>query len=169
MTGGATSSGRGPTSESSWTHRTADVEVDDESHSEHDEAALKRHPSASRSKAAVVIYDIAHSPSYRVPVLYLSSWQPPSIKLLDLIGRANKPEAMQPGGPEAALSMTDHPVTGRPAYFVHPCRTAEAIWSLSKSRELRPEEYLMLWFGLVGSTVGLAVPFALAEALSSQQ
>ena len=70
-----------------------------------------------------------------------------------------------------ALSMTDHPISGLPVYFVHPCRTAEAMkdvlsGKLAEGRAVKPEVYLIMWMGLVGGAVGLNVPVALAEQIS---
>lgn len=64
-----------------------------------------------------------------------------------------------------ALSMTDHPVTGMPAYFVHPCRTAEAMDAVTEHRNVTPDGYLLMWLGMVGPSVGLDVPIELAEAM----
>lgn len=65
-----------------------------------------------------------------------------------------------------ALSMTDHPVTNLPVYFVHPCRTQEAMQAiLGGGREADPVEYLALWLGLAGGSVGLSVPVTLMQVL----
>ena len=63
--------------------------------------------------------------------------------------------------------MTDHPVTGTPAFFVHPCQTAAAISTVAGHGEVAPERYLFLWMGLIGQSVGLNVPMELAHALST--
>lgn len=52
----------------------------------------------------------------------------------------------------------NHPVTGTPAYFIHPCNTAEALRETIGGRSVSPLEYLQLWFGLVASLVGLYLP-----------
>lgn len=71
-------------------------------------------------------------------------------------------------GVVGALSMTEHPISGLPAYFIHPCLTAEAMDSVQEHKCARdPEGYLMLWLGLVGPGVGLEVPVELAEAMTS--
>ena len=67
-----------------------------------------------------------------------------------------------------ALSMTDHPITGLPAYFVHPCRTAEAMRGMLDG-EVKPEAYLLMWFGLIGGGVGLEVPVELARAMAKSK
>lgn len=68
-----------------------------------------------------------------------------------------------------ALSMAEHPVSGAPAYFVHPCRTREVLGALvggGGEAGLRGDgealEYLMRWFGVIGTSVGLSVPVGVA-------
>ena len=72
---------------------------------------------------------------------------------------------MQAAGVMGALSMTDHPVTSTPTYFIHPCRTAEAMEAVTGGKDVTPEEYLLMWLGLVGPSVGLKFPIELAEAM----
>lgn len=52
----------------------------------------------------------------------------------------------------------NHPVTDLPAYFIHPCNTAEALAQILNDREVSPLEYLQIWVGLVGPSVGLYFP-----------
>lgn len=70
-----------------------------------------------------------------------------------------------------ALSMAEHPVSGAPAYFVHPCRTQEVLGALvgdGGEGGRRGDgygtglEYLMRWFGVIGASVGLSVPVGVA-------
>ncbi|KAK1074885.1 hypothetical protein LTR12_002404 [Friedmanniomyces endolithicus] len=129
-----------------------------------DEEALERSPSVARPEL-VVLYDIVYSPSYRVPVLYLTHRSDPSADMHELLTPALYKPQLRGTGPLGALSMTDHPVTGIPAYFVHPCRTAEGMAAVGGMSAQEPVEYLLLWLGLVGPGVGLAIPVALAEAL----
>lgn len=51
-----------------------------------------------------------------------------------------------------------HPVSGIPAYFVHPCNTAKAMRDIVGDRNVGPEEYLLIWLGLVGNCVNLSIP-----------
>lgn len=72
-----------------------------------------------------------------------------------------------------ALSMSEHPVTGIPAYFVHPCRTQEAMSPLLEyaSRDAKPcsgMQYLLLWFGVIGASVGLSVPIGVAKQFADE-
>ncbi|KAK1051010.1 hypothetical protein LTR33_014610 [Friedmanniomyces endolithicus] len=129
-----------------------------------DEEALERSPSGVRS-GLVVLYDIVYSPSYRVPVLYLTCRGDSSADIHEILTPALHKPQLRSTGPLGALSLTDHPVTGILAYFVHPCRTAEAMAAVGGTTTRAPVEYLSLWLGLVGPGVGLAIPVAHAEAL----
>jgi ubiquitin-like-conjugating enzyme ATG10 len=73
-----------------------------------------------------------------------------------------------------ALSMAEHPISGTPAYFVHPCRTQEVmpplLLLLQNADPNKPDAdprkaicYLMLWFGVIGASVGLSVPISVAR------
>ncbi|KAK4546202.1 hypothetical protein LTR36_002339 [Oleoguttula mirabilis] len=132
-----------------------------------------------QQQPSVVTYDLLHSPTYQVPVLYLTTQHqqqhtsppglpppPPDEVYRLLVPAAHKPQ-MRAVGVMGALTLADHPATGRPAYSVHPCRTQEAMRAVTASRSsLWPEDYLLLWLGLVGAGVGLHVPVELARALS---
>lgn len=124
----------------------------------------------------LVIYDIVHSPTYQVPVLYVTfmlctssarsfSSQINLDKVYELLAPGLLRPQMQSIGVMGALSMTDHPATGAAAYFVHPCRTVEAMDAVTGHEHVSPQKYLLMWIGLVGQSVGLEVPMKLAEAM----
>lgn len=142
---------------------------DDVNHSEDDPEALQPEQCAALEET-VIVYDIVHSSSYQVPVLYLAVRRTASTKRLssDELYRLLVPDAfrqqIEAVGVMGALSMTDHPVASVPVYFVHPCRTQEAMRSLLAGREVTAIEYLLLWLGLVGGSVGLNVPVRLMQA-----
>ncbi|GAB1742584.1 hypothetical protein NU219Hw_g8124t1 [Hortaea werneckii] len=121
-----------------------------------------------------VNYDIVYSPTYQVPVLYLSfpstnrSPLPPPDEVYDLLVPHPYRAQLQAVGPMSALSMTgEHPVTGGPAYFVHPCLTQDSMRAVMAGRKVSAAEYLVLWVGVVGATVGLSLPVSLARELQS--
>lgn len=53
-------------------------------------------------------------------------------------------------------------MTGLPTYFVHPCRTADAMLASSEGQQISPLDYMMLWFGIIGGSVGLSLPIETA-------
>jgi ubiquitin-like-conjugating enzyme ATG10 len=131
----------------------------------------------------VVRYDVVFSPSYQVPVLYLTFAEATTSKSIPLPSAAEIYEILVPPGFKApmrdvgvmgALSMAEHPITGTPAYFVHPCRTQEALAPLlgetSDNIGFEPAvEYLLLWFGVIGASVGLSVPVKTARLLAERR
>ena len=136
-----------------------------------DEEALVKY--APRGIRYTVVYDIVYSPTYMVPVLYVIIKQPldqPRMSLeeiYDTLIPAAQRDQLRSVGPMGSLSMTNHPVTGMPAYFIHPCKTQEAMAAVAADRVLVPLEYLTLWLGLVGPSVGFSLPLELATDMAS--
>ncbi|KAI4233324.1 MAG: hypothetical protein LQ349_004478 [Xanthoria aureola] len=127
----------------------------------YDEAAI-HHASASEHLPSVQ-YDVVHSQSYQVPVLYFHYHDAAHAhKLLHRVYDALVPKNHAPGlravGILGAISMGNHPMTGTPACFIHPCNTAEALRQIIDGRLVSSLEYLQIWFGLVGPSVGLYLP-----------
>ena len=154
-----------------------EVAIPDEDDSEALVARVTDHDYYTR----LVQCDIAYSPAYQVPVLYLtfsegSTNQSIALPSPDEVYGTLVPEyfksLMRSVGVMGALSMAEHPITGIPAYFVHPCRTQEAMSPLleNASPEARPcsgTQYLLLWFGVIGASVGLNVPIGVAKLFAS--
>ncbi|KAI7283883.1 hypothetical protein KC345_g2699 [Hortaea werneckii] len=131
-----------------------------------------RCPSTGVETEREVHYDIVYSPTYQVPVLFLSfpSTDPsplrPPDEVYDFLVPVTYRAQLQAVGPMSALSMTgEHPVTGGPAYFVHPCLTQDSMRAVMAGRQVSATEYLGMWFGIVGATVGLSLPVGLAREL----
>ena len=134
-------------------------------------------PIANHDYTRAVQCDIAYSPAYQVPVLYLtfaecSTGRSIALPSPDDIYKILVPDdfksPMRNVGVMGALSMAEHPITGIPAYFVHPCRTQEALSPLLEdaSHKANPcggTHYLLLWFGVIGASVGLSVPIDVAK------
>ena len=58
----------------------------------------------------------------------------------------------------ALITEQHHPISDLPAFFIHPCATADALQEVAVRKDVGPEEYLLLWLGLVGTGVNLHVP-----------
>ncbi|KAH0285919.1 hypothetical protein M436DRAFT_70211 [Aureobasidium namibiae CBS 147.97] len=122
---------------------------------DHDEEAIIK--SSQDDSFVTVHYDILLSPSYRVPVVYMTVSPPlPLSRFFDLVVPLHFRDVMREVGVMGALSMTDHPLTGLPAYFVHPCRTADAMCA-TPSVDVHLRDYMLVWLGIVGASVGLSV------------
>ena len=139
------------------------------------------------SETITADYSILLSPIYRVPVLYIYLYGVPAggPQGIDVAYQYLVPESSQQElstiGVVGGISMTvrpcfqptsklllqtnrnqNHPVTDIPCYFIHPCKTAEAMEELIDLREISRVDYLRLWIGLMGRCVGLYLPKELA-------
>jgi ubiquitin-like-conjugating enzyme ATG10 len=160
-----------------------EIEIEDE-----DPDALSRPAAASSSAVGrgldcMVRYDAVYSTSYQVPVLYLTFADastskhiplPSADEVYDMLVPQGFKASMRDVGVMGALSMAEHPITGMPAYFVHPCRTQEALTPLlagaSQTAGTEPAvEYLLLWFGVIGASVGLSVPVHTASLIAERR
>jgi len=59
--------------------------------------------------------------------------------------------------------IQDHPISNLPVYFVHPCMTHEAMRELCPIPNFQPIVYLLKWFGMFASVLGLTVPHDIAQ------
>ncbi|KAJ9605213.1 hypothetical protein H2200_010603 [Cladophialophora chaetospira] len=150
---------------------------------EDEEASIVRSNFAAniaKGASLVVDYSITLSPTYSVPVLWFSCRFGPENKpmTLDQIYEHLVPQQSSSslrdigvmGGISMAVSrikpsisqpadlMQYHPISDLPSFFLHPCNTQDALSVLTKEQHLTPEEYLILWLGLIGSPVGLHIP-----------
>ena len=165
-----------------------EIEIEDE-----DLEALSRPAAASSSSSSssaagrgldcMVRYDVVYSTSYQVPVLYLTFADastskhiplPSADEVYDMLVPQGFKASMRDVGVMGALSIAEHPITGMPAYFVHPCRTQEALTPLlagaSQTAGTEPAvEYLLLWFGVIGASVGLSVPVHTASLIAERR
>ncbi|GFG02732.1 autophagy-related protein Atg10 [Aspergillus lentulus] len=111
-----------------------------------------------------VDYDILLSPVYRVPVLYFllrRDGHPQSLGI-DAVYHLLVPDQykkeLKSVGVMGGISVGYHPESGVPAFFVHPCNTADAMMRIVGWRKITAETYLLIWLGLVGNCVGLRLP-----------
>ncbi|KAI5199667.1 hypothetical protein E4T38_06886 [Aureobasidium subglaciale] len=136
-------------------HEPVDVPNRESHEDDVDEEAIIKQP--QDETLVTVYYDILLSPSYRVPVVYMTTSPPlPASQFFNLVVPLHFQDAVRGVGVIGALSMTDHPETGMPAYFVHPCRTADTM-SAAGAEDVRVQDYMLLWLGVVGASVGLNV------------
>ncbi|KAJ5468661.1 Autophagy-related protein 3 [Penicillium sp. IBT 31633x] len=123
------------------------------------EALVRANPQPSIQ----IDYDIVLSPTYQVPVLYFSPrWHNHGPLGLDEVYQYLVPEQyrqeVKSVGVMGGISMGYHPDSGAPAFFVHPCNTADAMAHIADAQSVTPGSYLLIWLGLVGHCVNLHVP-----------
>ncbi|QDS72576.1 hypothetical protein FKW77_000907 [Venturia effusa] len=148
---------------------TSEIADADEIVEEFDEEALPRQAHGhERQKEFTIEYDIFLSPSYAVPILYFlvrdgdGQWFTDVEKIYLLLVPEVHRHQMRDVGIMGGLSMANHPITDIPAFFIHPCRTADAMREVAGSRAISSKEYMMLWMGIIGGSVGLNAPSSLA-------
>ncbi|KAJ5085646.1 Atg10p [Penicillium argentinense] len=108
-------------------------------------------------------YDIVLSPTYQVPVLYFTIREANQGPVgLDTVYQYVVPELyrkeVKSVGVMGGISFGYHPVSGAPAFFVHPCNTADAMGHIADAQSVTPVTYLLIWLGLVGPCVSLHIP-----------
>lgn len=105
----------------------------DAEHAEHD-----RDQEAS-ANLVTITQSIHWSSIWQLPILHFHASNPSGqlltldqLKQLNLVYKAGTlpNEPPQGGGHEAAISLSDHPRTGLPSYYLHPCHTNQALASL---------------------------------------
>lgn len=90
---------------------------------------------------------------------------------IDLVHRVIVPSAyrgpVRDVGVMGAISTTDHPIHHHPVWFVHPCQTADALEKAAEGEKVSIQDYLQLWLGIIGISVGLHAPLPAARELKS--
>ncbi|KAL4996846.1 hypothetical protein BDV10DRAFT_195624 [Aspergillus recurvatus] len=131
---------------------------------EEDPEALIR---TSSMRELEVDYDILLSPTYQVPVLYFVLRRADKPLGIDKVYEYLVPDQhrnIQNVGIMGGISFGYNPVSGTPAFFVHPCNTADAMRDIASEHGISPEAYLIIWLGLVGTSVGLQLSSELFKA-----
>jgi ubiquitin-like-conjugating enzyme ATG10 len=162
--------------------RDSNASEDEVAAVEDDDPEALATPVANHKHMRIAQCDVIYSPAYQVPVLYLTfaehstnksiALPPPDEVYADLVPEDFK-SPMRSVGVMGALSMAEHPITGLPSYFVHPCRTQEALFTLlqtarSGADPFKATHYLLLWFGVIGASVGLSVPINVAKQFADR-
>ncbi|KAF3904050.1 hypothetical protein ABW20_dc0100171 [Dactylellina cionopaga] len=133
-----------------------DIDIDIEAE-EDDPESLQQPPSPATHK---VTYHILLSPIYSVPILYFNVYPLSSSsaihslpQIYSLLVPSSFGSTVSNIGVQGGISQTHHPYASFPVWFVHPCRTAEALreWG----GQLSVENYMGVWSGIVGAVVGL--------------
>jgi len=108
-----------------------------------------------------VTYEIHLHPTYQMPTLWFTLHDLPMGEPtfdLDAVYRYLVPpeckNILRGVGATGGISAAPHPLTDVPSFFIHPCQTKEAM----EGFDCPMKDYLMVWIGLVGRSVGLWVP-----------
>ncbi|KAE8376841.1 autophagy-related protein Atg10 [Aspergillus bertholletiae] len=132
---------------------------------EDDPEALIRE--SNSSNCLHIEHDVILSPTYQVPVLYFTLRQDshPGPLGIDEVYQYLVPDQyrkeLQNVGVMGGISFGYHPQFGTPAFFVHPCNTADAMKQIVGQQWVTPETYLIIWLGMVGNRLSLHLPYEL--------
>ncbi|KAF7597417.1 hypothetical protein BBP40_003664 [Aspergillus hancockii] len=109
-------------------------------------------------------YSIILSATYQVPVLYFTLRQGNHPRPLGIneVYQYLVPDQYRSElhnvGVMGGISFGYHPQSGTPAFFVHPCNTADAMSQIAGQQHVTPEAYLIIWLGTVGNRLSLHLP-----------
>lgn len=110
-------------------------------------------------------FSVAYSDVWLVPVLYFTVQRitdgAPCTRqeVLDMLHLYNHQNFATAGLDDSSwdfCSYDEHPVSGMPSFFLHPCRTLERLEALKASVQC-PSVRLWSWFSMILPTVGLSV------------
>ncbi|CCU78863.1 unnamed protein product [Blumeria hordei] len=113
------------------------------------------------SSQPYVIYEIHLHPTYNMPTLWFTlhdlNAEESGLDLEVVYRYLVQPQyqlQLRSTGIIGALSAAPNPVTGVPAFFIHPCQTKEAMDDFNCPLD----DYLSVWIGIVGGCIGLWLP-----------
>lgn len=93
-----------------------------------------------------VIWDVVHSNSFNVPVLYFNAYvdsQPiSSVEFLQENGIIKS---------TSYVSLTDHPLSNSSCFFIHPCNLSQAVEEIL--REDDKADYMKVWRMIIDTLV----------------
>lgn len=102
-------------------------------------------------------YNVIHSDSYEVPVMYFSiSKQDGSLLVLDDTSLYNFTNKQNDVSGEF-VNQVEHPILFRPFYMIHPCRTKDFMKPHNSSN------YLICWLSTIGTVINLRLNLKLSE------
>jgi ubiquitin-like-conjugating enzyme ATG10 len=126
--------------------------------------------SSPKGSSCTVEYDIVLSPSYCVPAVYfiIRDDDGSLITDIDLMYKLVVPRVyrdhLRDVGVMGGISMINHPIFDLPSFFIHPCQTPEALENAAEERPVLIQDYLQLWLGIIGNSVGLQAPIPAATS-----
>ncbi|KAF3927059.1 hypothetical protein AA313_de0201599 [Arthrobotrys entomopaga] len=146
-------------------HKVDEIQMDLEK-AEEDPESLPPPVTSTHSSTHKITYHILLSPIYSVPVVYFNIsplYSSSDINVLslediyDVLVPVSHRSAVSSIGIQGGISQTHHPYLGTTSWFVHPCRTAEALQMWMGDGKLGLVNYMGVWVGIVGAVVGLVI------------
>jgi hypothetical protein len=100
-------------------------------------------------------FTIVYSETWNVPVLYFQVFQNKMLCSRDHVLTVLKENVHDTW---EFVSYEEHPATGVPSLFLHPCRTQERMKCLFNESDSSPAKQLWSWMSLILPTVGFSIP-----------
>jgi len=141
-------------------------------------------------------FSIVYSHTWRVPVLYFTVQDRNSgatcprtevVEMLEKVHHQNQLVGQPPGDAASATwdfcSQEEHPITGLPAFFLHPCRTQERLTTMTRRQHDDDDDdddddetadvvsygmQMLTWMSLILPSVGFAIPCRLFLQLQKE-
>lgn len=112
-------------------------------------------------------FTIVFSDTWRVPVLYFTVQDSAGNPCLRQQVLSMLPAAEQQEDTWDFVSYDEHPVTGMPSYFLHPCQTQDILKILQKDCS-QTSTLLLSWLSLILPTIGYTLPSMVFKKLRKQ-
>jgi ubiquitin-like-conjugating enzyme ATG10 len=106
----------------------------------------------SNDETVLCDYDVIHSPTYTVPVLYFTIARVTGERLPMETLWSYLPCSNHVTDKWTFVTATEHPLLGTPYYHIHPCHTNTLMSTISSSKC-----YLLTWLSTIGPLVGLTI------------
>jgi ubiquitin-like-conjugating enzyme ATG10 len=150
-----------------YTSNSADDEYLEEEwiHHDDDEYII---PSCEKSNVYEWRYSIVYSFTWRVPVLYFTVQTPsgspcPRDEVLSML-----PGSLLQQDSWDFLSYDEHPVTGVPSFFLHPCQTQNVLNILRQDCLTDTKLELLSWLSLIIPSIGYSLPSTLFQEIRQE-
>lgn len=106
-------------------------------------------------------FSIVYSDVWKVPVIYFTVQQMSGApcsrdEVVDILRQQSPQNRVEDSWD--FVSYDEHPMTGTPAFFLHPCRTQERLQLLRCRAQWKQSAQLWSWMSLVFPSLGFAIP-----------
>jgi len=115
-------------------------------------------------------FSIVYSHTWRVPVLYFDvenqDGSPCSrSSVVDMLTQMHHQNDTQDSWD--FVSYEEHPLTGHPSFFLHPCRTRDRMHRI-KASTATPALRLLIWMSMILPSVGYSIPATAFERVKEE-
>lgn len=113
-------------------------------------------------------FSVVYSDTWRVPVLYFTVQDPSGNPLPRDKVVAALPASSQVQDTWDLVSYDEHPVSGVPSYFLHPCQTEARLKVLFNNEPENKQLLLLSWMSLILPAIGYNFPSKIFQKVKHQ-